>query len=80
MSSAQIYLIISIIVLAIIAILVIVVGKKRQQKRPSKLALLSFFLVILGMFLGDNRLIGYGLIIAGVFVAIIDIVRNIKNK
>lgn len=76
----QIYIAISIIVLSIIAILVIIVGKKRQQKRPSKLALLSFFLVILGMFLGDNRFIGYGLIGAGVIVAIIDIVKKRKNQ
>ena len=80
MAAQQIYLAIAIIVLAIIAILVIIIGKKRQQKRPSKLALFSFFLIIAGIFFGDNRLIGYGLIVAGVIVAIIDIVRNLKNK
>jgi chromate transport protein ChrA len=80
MSAGQIYLAISIIVLAIIAILVIIVGKKKQQKRPSKLALFAFFLVIVGIFFGDNHLIGYGFIGAGVLVAIIDIVRNLKNK
>lgn len=80
MAAAQIYLAISIIVLAIIAILVIIVGRKKQQKRPSKLALFAFFLVIVGIFFGDTRLIGYGFIGAGVLVAIIDIIRNLKNK
>jgi len=80
MAAAQIYLAISITVLAIIAILVIIVGKKKQQKRPSKLALFAFFLVIVGIFFVDNRLIGYGFIGAGVLVAIIDIIRNLKKK
>jgi len=80
MSANQIYLAIAIIVLAIIAILVIIVGKKRQQKRPSKLALFSFFLIIAGIFFGENRLIGYGLIGAGVILAIIDIFKNRKKN
>ena len=75
-----IYIIISIIVLAIIAILAIYTGKSKRPKRLSKLAMFAMLLVVLGIVFGDDRLIGYSFIGAGVFLAVIDIIKSLKSK
>ena len=80
MNASQIYIALSLVVLAILAILVFFMSKKKRQKQPSKLALVAFLLVISGIVFGDNRLIGYSLLGAGVLLAIIDIITNRKNK
>ena len=80
MNASQVYIAISLVVLAIIAILVIFTSKKKKQKQPSKVALFAFLLIISGIVFGDNRLIGYSLIGAGVLLSIIEIIRNRKNK
>jgi hypothetical protein len=40
----------------------------------------AFLLIISGIVFGDNRLIGYSLLGAGVLLAIIDIIMNRKDK
>lgn len=76
----QIYIAVSIIVLAIIAILVISTAKKRKHKQPSRTAMFAMSLVVLGIVFGDDRLIGYGFIGAGVLLSTIDIVKSLKDK
>ncbi|MBZ9578710.1 hypothetical protein KJA14_02565 [Patescibacteria group bacterium] len=78
MNDSQIYILISIIVLAIIAI-VVILRRKKEQKPLSKLAALAFSLVIAGIVFGDDRLIGYSLMGAGVILAVIDIVKKSKK-
>ncbi|MAT41879.1 MAG: hypothetical protein CL609_06025 [Anaerolineaceae bacterium] len=78
MNGSQIYIITSILILVIIAILFFFTNKNKTKKRLSGLASLSFGLIITGIVFGDNRLVGYSLIGAGVVFAIIDIF--IKNK
>jgi len=79
MNTSQIYIAISILVLAIIAILVFAVRKKRKDKAFTPVAGLAFGFVLAGLFFGDDRLIGYSLMGVGVILAIVDIVRNVKN-
>ena len=79
MDASQGYILISIIILAIIAI-VLALRRKREQKPPSKLAMFAMALVVLGIIFGDNRLIGYSFMGAGVILAIIDIIKNLKSK
>ncbi|MDH5770209.1 MAG: hypothetical protein OEZ25_02830 [Candidatus Bathyarchaeota archaeon] len=80
MITPEIYIAVSVVVLAVIAILVIFTMKKKKQKRPSKLATLGMSLVVLGIIFGDDRLIGYSFIGAGVLLSVIDIIRNLKSK
>lgn len=77
-NTTQIYIAIAIIVLAAIAAFVIYVGKSKKQKKPSKLAYFALLLVILSMFFED-RLPAYSLMGAGVLLAVIDIIRNLKT-
>lgn len=80
MITPEIYIAVSVVVLAVIAILVIFTMKKKKQKQPSKLAMLGMSLVVLGIIFGDDRLIGYSFIGAGVLLSVIDIIRNLKSK
>jgi membrane-bound ClpP family serine protease len=48
----------------------------RRQRRFSTLAGMAFVFVLAGLFLGGNRLPGYGLIAIGVVLAIIDMFRR----
>jgi len=74
------YIAISVVALAIIAIFVIYIMKKKPRKQPSKLAMFGMLLVVMGIIFGDDPLIGYGFIGAGVLLAVIDIIRNLKKK
>ena len=76
-----IYIIISIVVLAIIAIFLIYTGKSKRPKRLSKLAMFAMLLIILGIVFTDKgRLISYSFMGGGVFLAVIDIIKNLRSK
>jgi len=77
---SQIYVAVCIVVLAIVAVLVFLVGKERKELRLTPLAGLAFGFIVAGLFFGDNRFIGYGLLGAGIFLAVIDIFRRSKSK
>ena len=75
------YIIISIIVLAVIAILAIYTGKSKRPKQLSKLAMFAMLLIILGIVFGNQfPLISYSFMGVGVFLAVIDIIKNLKSK
>ncbi len=80
-STPEVYIAISIVVLIAVALIVILVRKKKE-KPHSRLAMLGMALVILAIIFGGNDLlIGYSFIGAGVFLSVIDIVRKTKlNK
>lgn len=78
-NAPEIYIAISIVALVIIALIVLFRSTKKE-KRHSKLAMLGLTLVILGIIFGDDRLIGYSFIGAGVLLSVIDIIRNLKHK
>ncbi|MFH1105707.1 MAG: hypothetical protein V1731_00675 [Candidatus Aenigmatarchaeota archaeon] len=79
MVASQIYIAISILALAAIAILVFFV-KGKKQKKLSALAGLSFAFVVAGIVFGDDAQVGYGLIGAGLVLAVIDIVVKSKKR
>lgn len=79
MNASQIYILIAVITLAIIAI-VVILRRKKEQKPLSKLAALAFSLITAGIIFGDDQLIGYSLMGAGVILAIIDIVKKSKKS
>jgi len=78
-----IYILISIIVLAVIAILAIYTGRSKRPKRLSKLAMFAMLFVFFGIISGatdQGRLITYSFMGTGVFLAVIDIIKNLRNK
>lgn len=83
MSSSQIYIALTIIVLLIIFLLVIYVNKNRGVKKLTPLAALAFGFVIAGIFstsITDSRLISYGLYVVAVIISIIDILKKRKSR
>ena len=67
------YLAVSIAILAAVALLLFIAGRKKPREDLSGLVALSLALITAGMVFGENRLIGYGLIGAGILLAAIDI-------
>ncbi len=80
MASSQIYIFSTIIVSAIIAGVVFFLRKGQPAKKLSRLAALAFAFVLAGIIFSENRWVGYGLMGIGIILAIIDIIKNKKNK
>ena len=79
MNTSVAYIAVSIAVLAIIAILVFFVSRGNRETRLTPLAGLAFGFVLAGIFFGDDRLIGYGLMGVGVVLAIVDILNRSRK-
>jgi hypothetical protein len=80
MNTSQIYIAVSIVVLAVVALLVFFVSKKRKENRLTPLAGFAWGFVLAGIFFGDDRLIGYGLLGVGVLLAVIDMFNRSRSK
>jgi hypothetical protein len=65
--------------LLILAMLAYATAKSGRPNRITPLAGLAFAFVLAGILFGQERLIGYGLIAAGVILALIDIVKKSRG-
>ncbi|MDD4857780.1 MAG: hypothetical protein PHD74_06710 [Candidatus Krumholzibacteria bacterium] len=74
--NSQTYIAVAIVVLAVVAFLVFVVRKGKRKGRLTPLAGLAFAFILAGLFFGDNRVVGYGLLGVGVVLAVIDIFKK----
>ena len=80
MNTSQIYLTLSIAVLLIITVLAFIVGRNSKEKVYTPLTGLASGFVLAGIVFGGDRLIGYGLLGVGVVLAIVDMVRRLKER
>ncbi len=80
MNISQMYVAVAIVVLMVIALLVFFVRKNRKENSLTPLAGLAFGFILAGILFSDNRLIGYGLMGAGVILAVVDISNKLKKK
>ena len=76
------YIGIAITALIIIVVLLLISRQKgKQLRKPSNLFIIGMTLVVLGIiFVDAGRLISYSFIGVGALLAIIDGIRNLKNK
>ena len=65
--------------LLILAMLAYATIKSGRPTRLTPLAALAFVLILAGIVLGQDRLVGYGLIALGVILALIDIVLKSRG-
>jgi uncharacterized membrane protein len=80
MSASQIWVAMSIVALALVAGLVFFVGKRRAENRLTPWASLAFGFIIAGLVFGENRMIAYSLMGAGVILAVVDLaIRSRKG-
>ena len=73
------YIIIAIAVLLVIAVLFFLVFRNRKEAKLSPLTGLAFGCIVAGIIFGGDWLIGYGLLGAGVVLAVVDMVMKIRN-
>ena len=65
--------------LLILGMLAYATIKSGRPSRLTPLAALAFVFILAGILLGQDRLVGYGLIALGVVVALIDIVQKSRG-
>jgi hypothetical protein len=80
MNMSTAYVAVAILALGIIAVLAFMARKERKENRLSLLAGLAFAFVLAGLFLGESRTLGYGLMGIGIILAVIDIFRKSRSK
>jgi len=80
MDTPTIYIVLAIIGFAIIAVLLVVVYRRKEQARLTPLAGLAFGFMLMGLFFGDERWLGYSLLGIGFVLAVADILRGLKDK
>ena len=78
-TSTTVYIAAAIAVLALVLLAVFVVSKGGREKRLTPLAGLAFAFVLAGIIFGENRLIGYAFLGAGVLLALVDMFRQSKS-
>jgi len=77
--SSQIYILVSFAVL-ILVLLVLFLIRKKMKKPITAMAMFAFLCIITGIAFSDDKRVAYGFIGAGVVIAIIDIIKQIKNR
>lgn len=80
MDPVQICIAITVTVLAIVALVFFFAGKKEKSKKMSKLSKFAFMFILAGIFFGDYRPLGYGLMGIGLIFSIVDMIRSLKNN
>ncbi len=73
MSVPEVYLATALVVLAIIVMIIFWI--RRKEYRVSPLISLAFAFVVAGILLGENRLVGYGLMVVGIILAVVEWAR-----
>lgn len=76
MEASQIYLAASIVVLAVVAMVVCVFNRRTRVPQLSPIAGLALASVLAGMFVSEERLLGYSLLAVGIVLAVIDVIRK----
>ncbi len=79
MNISQAYIAASIVVAFVIAVLLVWIRRRRGEGRLTPLVSLAFGFIVAGVLFGSNRLIGYGLMGVGVFLAGVDIFNRSRN-
>lgn len=76
----RIYAALAIIVIALIFVLIYFSGKNRRHRKLSPIAGVAFAFIVAGIIFGEDRLLGYSLIGAGIVLAIWDIWNKGQKK
>lgn len=77
--STTVYIALTIAVLALVMLVVFIFGKSKRTKPLTPLAGIALAFVLAALLLGEDQLIGYALMGAGVLLALIDMFRWSKN-
>lgn len=79
MDSKIIYILTALVALYLVAVLILRFSKTSNVKKISPWGGLAFAFILAGLVLGQNRIIGYTLLGAGMVLAIVDIVIRARK-
>ncbi len=74
------FIFIAIIVLLVVAILVFFVSQNRAENHLTPMAGLAFGFIVAGILFSGVRILGYGMMAAGVIIAVVDIFKRPKRS
>jgi len=80
MNASQIYILLSIVVLLIITLLVFFLARSNKEKALTPLTILAFGFIMTGLLFGNDRIFNYSMMGIGVSLAVVDIVRKIREN
>lgn len=81
MNPGMIYIGIAVLTLAIIFVVFALTGRNLRSQKLTPLAALAFWLVLAGLVFGEERLLGYGLMGAGILLALVDVwLKRSRNQ
>lgn len=81
MNPGMIYIGIAVLTLAIIFVVFALTGRNLRSQKLTPLAALAFGLVLAGLVFGEERLLGYGLMGAGILLALVDVwLKRSRNQ
>jgi drug/metabolite transporter (DMT)-like permease len=79
MTIANTYIVFSVLVLFVIAAMFILGNRFKKNKKLSPLAGLASAFIVVGIFFGNNRILGFSLLAVGVILAIGDIIVKARS-
>jgi len=79
MDLPQSYILIAIISLAIIA-MIVVSRSKKPRKKISPPTILAFIFIVMSFAFSEDKLISYSLLGVGTILAVIEILKGVKNN
>lgn len=80
MNTSVFYILVAIVALLVVVLLVLFTRLKGQRKSLTPLVGLAFGFILAGIFFGDDRVIGYGLMGVGVLLAVVDILLKSRSS
>jgi hypothetical protein len=79
MTAENIYIIFSVLVLFAIVMMFVLGSRYKKVKTLSPLAGLSSACIVAGIFFGNSRMLGFGLLAVGVILAVGDIIVKARS-
>jgi len=80
MNASQIYIALSVATLVIVALLVFFISGRKKEEAFTPMTILAFGFILTGILYSNDRLLNYSLMGIGVTLAIVDMVRKIREK
>jgi len=80
MNASQIYIALSVATLIIVALLVFFISRRKIEQALTPMTILAFGFILTGILYSNDRLLNYSLMGIGVTLAIVDMVRKIREK
>ena len=80
MNASKIYIIMSVSILVIVALLVFFISRRKRDVALTPMTVLSFGFILTGILYSSDRSLNYILMGIGVTLAILDMLRKIREK